>query len=173
MTRPFELLVGFALVSCIGFVAVVGWYGRATASDHSRSYRSESLAEARARGVLIHRPSLTDSTFRYAGEPLKITEAWVEPVTQLQYRWGWFGGRRVRLSENRLLLRIVPEGSAELLSQDIYYLNDDLCVWVDGTLLTFVHGRDNGTFSANVGSAVPRTITAAAGATACGYAGPR
>lgn len=174
ITLRHVLLAGLALVLCIGCVAAFGlWYGRATASDHSRAYRSGSLAEARARGVLIHRPSLTDSTFRYAGQPLIIAEAWVEPITQLQYRWVLFGERRVRLNENRLLIRIIRADGPELLSQDVHYLNRDLCAWADGTRLTVLHARENGTFSVDVGKGVPRTITVAAGTTACGRVGMR
>jgi hypothetical protein len=123
--------------------------------------------------VLIHCPAVTDSIFRYAGQPLKITEAWVEPITQLQYRWILFGERRVRLNENRLLIRIIHADGAEMLSQDVYDLNRDLCTWADGTMLTLLHARENGTFSADVGNAVPRTITASAETTACGHAGRR
>jgi hypothetical protein len=167
------LLAGLTPALCLGCVAAFGlWYGRATASDHSRFYRSESLTEARARGVLIHLPSVTDSTFQYADQPLEITEAWVEPVTQLQYRWILFGERRVRLPQNRLLVRIT-HGGADLLSQDVHYLQRDLCLWADGTRLTVDYGDENGTFSVEVGNAVPRTITAAAGTAACGRTGTR
>jgi hypothetical protein len=64
------------------FVAVDEFY--------SSGYLSESIAEARSKGVFVSQPSLKSNLIHGEGYEYRIQDVWIERATRAKYRWFFF-----------------------------------------------------------------------------------
>jgi fermentation-respiration switch protein FrsA (DUF1100 family) len=168
--RRIRMGAGTVLLLLGGLAAWVMYaYGLAVEMDHSRSWTSDSIADARRRDVLVRLPELEDSIFLYAGRPLRVREAWIEEVTQVRYRAYLPGTRRVvNLGTHRLLLHVVDPDGTPLLSQDLHYLAAALCVSSAPDRVTRLGSTTGaGLFFASIGTTLPHRIAVHAGPPGC------
>lgn len=169
-TRPWR----FAAVGAVLLLsALAAWamnaYGLAVEMDHSRFRASDSVADARRRGVLVRLPEFQDSIFLHAGHPLRVREAWVEEATQVRYRWYLPGTRRiVRLGTHRLVADVVNADGSALLSQDYHYLTEVLCATSGPHVVARLRARGHeGPFSGTVEAEVPHRLALHSGSPPC------
>ena len=87
---------------------------------YSPGFVTESIAEARTRGVFISRPALKSNIIRWGKSEYPIREVWIEQATRIKYDWGFF--RRVIPTNYRLILIIGKTGKPP--SEDFLYFGD-------------------------------------------------
>ncbi len=96
----------------IGALAVNQAFKNAVYGDYSQGWFSESVQDAKNRGVFIKEPVLTRRIIRSGGFLYPIKEAWFEQATRTEY-YGLFFRRLVPIG-NRLVIVIgIPAGDAE------------------------------------------------------------
>lgn len=104
-----RILVMLAAVLAAGFL----YLRDSSARHYSPMWLSQSTADARARGVLVHRPVLAESVVRWRRRDYLIEDVWIEAATRVHYRWLLFEETR-RTGENRLIARFergdIPAG---------------------------------------------------------------
>jgi hypothetical protein len=101
MTITVLIVVG-ACVAVLRQILVAQVMGRA-----SRHWTSTSAADARRRGVLVGEPVVTTPVIQADSFQAAVTDAWVEEVTHLEYRFLFFK-REVREGRYRLVAVVEP-----------------------------------------------------------------
>lgn len=99
-----KIVVGTLLLVGLGSLVATKLIDNAVDEYYSPGYITESIAEARTRGVLLSQLALKSNVIRWGKSEYPIREAWIEQATRIQYDWLFF--RRVIPTDNRLILRI-------------------------------------------------------------------
>lgn len=73
------------------------------AEYYSPGWYSSSSAEAARRGVLVRRPVIEADSLTYEGAPVRVSDAWIEQVTHVEYPW-YLWRREVRDPALRLIV---------------------------------------------------------------------
>jgi hypothetical protein len=96
------ILIGLVVLAVL---AGAGWrVVEAGVTEHySPGWYSRSSAEAARKGVLLRRPVVVAESLTYKGMPLRVTDAWIEQVTHVEYPL-YLWRRVVRDSAERLVI---------------------------------------------------------------------
>ena len=116
----FKIAAGIILLLGVGALVVMQLINNAVVEYYSPGFVTESIAEARTRGVFISRPALKSNIIRWGKSEYSIREVWIEQATRIKYDWGFF--RRVIPTNYRLILIIGKTGKPP--SEDFLYFGD-------------------------------------------------
>jgi hypothetical protein len=96
------ILVGLLV---LGVLAAAGFriVDAGATEFYSPGWYSGSSAEAASKGILLRRPVVVAESLTYKGMPLRVTDAWIEQVTHVEYPF-YLWRRVVRDSAQRLVI---------------------------------------------------------------------
>ena len=144
----------------LGVLVATQYIHKVVVEYYSPGFVTESIAEARTRGVFISQPSLKNKVIGWGKSEYPIREAWIEQATRIQYDWLFF--RRVIPTGNRLVLVIGRIGKPP--KEDFVYFRGGkeaiVCnnsIWVSTTQPATPTPNENLMYS-EFSSAVPTSI---------------
>lgn len=104
----FKIAAGIILLLGVGALVVMQLINNVVVEYYSPGFVTESVAEARTRGVFISQPTLKSNVIRWGKSEYPVREAWIEQATLIKYDWIFF--RRVIPTDYRLILIIKETG---------------------------------------------------------------
>ncbi|MGG6263840.1 hypothetical protein ACQ4M3_11235 [Leptolyngbya sp. AN03gr2] len=123
-----KIIAGVLLSLGVGAAIVLKLINNAVAEFYSPGFISNSVSDARSRGVLIAQPRLESNVIRWKGSEYAIRSAWIEQATRIKYDWIFF--ERVIPTGYRLVLAIDrtgnPPGESFLYFMDGLVCNDSI-----------------------------------------------